>query len=256
MASCQQLITNYIDWLRQSIKFDENQHHCEITTPFLDRHNDALQIYVEERDGKLLLSDDGYTLADLRSTGFELTTPKRKALLQNILNGFGVKTEDDQLVVAATHKDFAQKKHNLVQAMLAVDDLFALAEPHVLSLFKEDVRLFLDTNGVQKFQDFKLAGKSGFDHRFDFALPKTRNKPERVLEAVNNLSKDHAASLAWAISDVKAIRDEPLDLLVFLNDVMNPPSPDNVAALEAYEIKPLFWSAREKALTLLDSVRQ
>lgn len=250
--NCRQLVTSYVDWVRTGFTINETQQYCEITTPFLDRHNDAIQIYVEQREGALWLTDDGYTIRDLRASGFELSTPKRRSHLASILNGFGVKSENDEIVTAATVKDFPQKKHNLIQAILAVHDLFALAEPHVLSFFKEDVRFFLDANNIQKFHDFKLTGKSGFDHKFDFALPRTQSKPERVLEAINNLTKDQAASLAWAASDIKAVREEALDVLVFINDVANPPAPDNVAALQAYDLKPLMWSARQQSIPLLN----
>jgi Domain of unknown function DUF1828/Domain of unknown function DUF1829 len=251
-TDCQNLIDGYIHWLKEGFILGEQGDHCEITTPFLDRHNDAIQIYLQEKNGSFVLSDDGYTISDLRSTGFEFTTPKRRELLTGILNGFGVRQADGELLTTATRADFAQKKHNLVQAILAVNDLFALSEHHILSFFKEDVRAFLEQHDIQKFQDFKLAGKSGFDHKFDFALPKTRNKPERVLEAVNLLSKDQAISLAWGVSDLKGIREEPLDVLVFINDVVNPPAPDNVSALQAYDIKTLLWSKREEALPLLN----
>ncbi len=249
---CQQLIEGYIGWLRQGFTLGEGRDYCEITTPFLDRHNDSIQLYLEEKNGSLVLSDDGYTIGDLRSTGFEFSTPKRKDLLNSILNGFGVKYEDGELFTTATRTDFAQKKHNLVQAILAINDLFALSAPHVLSFFKEDVRDFLEKHEIQKFRDFKLTGKSGFDHKFDFALPKTRIRPERVLEAVSMLTKDQATSLAWAVTDVKAVREEPLEVLVFINDIDNPPVPDNVSALQAYDIKPLLWSDREQALKFLN----
>jgi len=251
-TECQQLIDGYIDWLKQGFILAQDRDYCEITTPFLDRHNDSIQLYLEEKGGSFVLSDDSYTVSDLRSTGFEFSTPKRKALLHSILNGFGVKYEDGELSTTATRADFAQKKHNLVQAILAINDLFALSEPHVLSFFKEDVRNFLEQHEIQKFQDFKLSGKSGFDHKFDFALPKTRSRPERVLEAVNMLTKDQATSLAWAVSDVKSVREEPLDVLVFINDIVNPPTPDNISALQAYDIKTLLWSARDQALQSLN----
>lgn len=251
-TECQQLIDGYVTWLKEGFVVADVGEHCEITTPFLDRHNDAIQLYIEEKNGAFILSDDGYTVSDLRSTGFEFTTDKRKAMLTSILNGFGIKFEDGELLATATRTDFAQKKHNLVQAILAINDLFALAEPHILSFFKEDVRAFLELHEIQKFQDFKLAGKSGFDHKFDFALPKTRNKPERVLEAVNMLTKDRAATLAWAITDVKRVREEPLDVLVFINDILSIPEPDNIAALQAYDIKALMWSNREQSVQLLN----
>jgi hypothetical protein len=207
---------------------------------------------VQEKNGAFVLSDDGYTVSDLRSTGFEFTTDRRKEMLSSILNGFGVKFEDNELLATASRSDFAQKKHNLVQAILAINDLFALAEPHILAFFKEDVRAFLELHEIQKFQDFKLTGKSGFDHKFDFALPKTSNKPERVLAAVNMLTRDKAATLAWATTDVKAIRQEPLDVLVFVNDVLSAPDPDNLSALQAYDIKTLLWKTREESVQLLN----
>jgi len=41
-------------------------------------------------------------------------------------------------------QDFAQKKHSLLQAMLAVNDMFVMGEEHVLSLFREDVAVFVE----------------------------------------------------------------------------------------------------------------
>jgi hypothetical protein len=55
------------------------------------------------------------------------------------LNGFGVKLVDGVMEVRASKDDFPMRKHNLVQAMLAVNDLFYLASPIVSSLFLEDV---------------------------------------------------------------------------------------------------------------------
>jgi hypothetical protein len=130
--------------------------------------------------------------------------------------------------------------------------MFVMAQEHVLSLFKEDVALFLEAHQVPVFSDFKLSGKSGFDHKFDFGLPKTSSKPQRVLQAINNLSKDNATSLAFAVADVRGIRTEPLGALALINDAMRPPNPEYVAALRMYEIQALLWSQRQEALALLN----
>jgi hypothetical protein len=148
-------------------------------------------------------------------------------------------------------QDFAQKKHNLLQAMLAVNDMFVMGEEHVLSLFREDVAVFVELKQIPVFPDFKLSGRSGFDHKFDFGLPKTQRKPQRVLQAINNLSKDQALTFAFAVSDVRAIRAEPLQAFTFLNDADNPPNEDNLAAIKAYDVQPLFWSRRQEAIPLL-----
>ena len=182
----------------------------------------------------------------------EFTTEKRKSHLLTVLNGFGVRREGDEICVVGSLEDFPQKKHNLVQAILTVNDMFVMAEEHVLSLFKEDVALFLETHRVPAFSDFKLSGKSGFDHKFDFGLPKTPEKPQRVLQAINNLAKDNATSLAFAIADVRAIRSDPLGALAMINDTVGPPNEEYLAALRAYEVEPVIWSQRQQAISLLN----
>jgi hypothetical protein len=136
--------------------------------------------------------------------------------------------------------------------MLSVNDMFVMGEEHVLSLFKEDVAAFLESNQIPVFPDFNLSGRSGFNHTFDFGLSKTQRKPQRVVRAVNNLTKDQALSLAFAVADVRQIRAEPLQAFAFLNDADNPPNEDNLAAIRAYEVQPLLWSRRQEALPLLN----
>lgn len=251
-TECERLIGDYLRWLKQGLRVSELETSCKIATPFLDRHNDEIEIYVEKRNGGILLTDDGYTLSDLEASGMTFSTEKRKAHLTAILNGFGVKLEGDELHVPATPQDFPQKKHNLMQAMLAVNDMFVMSEEHVLSLFKEDVQRFLESNAIPVFPDFKLSGRSGFDHKFDFGLPKTQRKPQRVLQAINNLTKDQALSFAFAVADVRVIRTEQLQAFTFLNDVDHPPTEENLAAVRAYEIEPLLWSHRLDAIHALN----
>lgn len=99
----------------------------EISTPFVDRHNDFIQIYARRVNGHIVLTDDGHTLTDLEQGGFKLTSPKRQDLLNMTLRGFGVQCKDGSLSVESTPDLFALRKHNLIQAILAVNDLFYLA---------------------------------------------------------------------------------------------------------------------------------
>jgi hypothetical protein len=238
--------------LKVGLEVSELEKSCKIATPFLDRHNDEIEIYVERNNGNLLLMDDGYTIHDLASCGMSFNTEKRNAHLTAILNGFGVRREGDELRVHSTVQDFPQKKHNLVQAMLAVNDMFVMSEEHVLSLFKEDVQKFLEANNIPVFPEFNLIGRTGFSHKFDFGLPKTQRRPQRVLQAINNLTEDQATSFAFAVADVRVIRSEPLQAFTFINDVEHPPNDDNLSAIQAYDIRPLLWSNRNDALPELN----
>lgn len=251
-TECERLIDEYLRWLKQELRVKELEKSCQITTPFLDRHNDAIEIFVEKHDGSLRLTDDGYTVRDLRASGMEFTTEKRKHHLTAILNGFGVQLAEDELFVLGSPEDFPQKKHSIVQAILAVNDMFVMGEEHVLSLFKEDVAAFLVQNRIPVFEDLKLSGKSGLDHKFDFGIPKTQTKPQRVLQAINRLDKSGAMSLAFAVGDVRTLRTEGLGALAMLNDIVQVPHEEYIAVLRAYEISPLLWSQRQQMVAMLN----
>jgi hypothetical protein len=132
---CQTLTNSYVDWLRQGLTVETVNGACELTTPFLDRHNDHLQVYAVRKNGNIVLSDDGYILSDLRTSGLDVDTLKRKMVLEGVLNGLGVRMEHSQLMVEASAKNLGQRLHSLVQAMLAVNDMFVMAQPRVASFF-------------------------------------------------------------------------------------------------------------------------
>jgi len=140
----QRLMDAYHAWLKDQSTLRQIDAWVEITTPYLDRHNDYVQIYAKRSNGGFTLTDDGYTLEDLQQTGCKLDSRKRQDLLKMTLNGFGVQLEGSALQVHAAPESFAVRKHNLVQAILAVNDMFYLAVPMVASLFYEDVVAWLD----------------------------------------------------------------------------------------------------------------
>ena len=123
------LLESYHVWLKDKTVLRMVDQWVEIATPYLDRHNDALQIYAKRENGGFILTDDGYTIDDLEEGGCKLESRKRQDLLKMTLNGFGVQIEDRALQVHASPENFGLRKHNLVQAMLAVNDMFYLGCP-------------------------------------------------------------------------------------------------------------------------------
>lgn len=239
------LLDEYWEWLRGKTTLRELDDRVEITTPYLDRHNDYLQIYAERRDGGFVLSDDGYVLEDLELSGCKIDTDKRESLLKMTLNGFGVRKNAKTLQVSASKDNFALRKHTLLQAMLAVNDLFYLASPVVASIFYEDVVAWLDRSEIRYAPRVKFTGKSGYDHMFDFIIPKSRARPERILRAVNRPSRDTAQTTAFSWIDTKEVRPPESRAYAILNDSENP-IPDSVHnAFLNYDVRPVAWSARD-----------
>lgn len=247
MTDMNALVENYYRWLKDKTIWKEsaNSAWAEITTPYLDRHNDYIQIYLKKIEDGFLLSDGASTLQGLAQEGCSLASPRRQKLLQTILNGFGVGFERDALQVKATPDNFALRKHSLLQAILSVNDMFYLAEPHVASLFFEDVRSWLDLSRIRYSEHISFIGKSGFARKFDFVIPKSPDAPERIIKTINNPVKNSADSIIMDWLDSKEVRPENSLAYAFVNDNDRQVSSNVTDALKSYNIKPVLWSLRE-----------
>lgn len=247
ISEVQSLMDQYWIWLREQTRLREIDDWIEITIPYLDRHNDNLQIYVKRSDEGFVLTDDGYVIEDLEQSGCKIDTAKRRALLRMTLNGFGVRLRKSgkALEVDASAENFALRKHNFVQAMLAVNDLFYLASPTVASLFHEDVAAWLDDLNIRYTPSVKLAGKSGYDHRFDFVIPKSERQPERVLRAINRPNRNTAQMAVFSWIDTKEVRSPDSRVYAILNDSERPVSENILGSMREYDVLPILWSDRE-----------
>lgn len=245
VLDCHQLVETYAHWLKEKVKVKKIGDVCELTTPFVDRHNDYMQIYIKATPSGVVLTDDGYIIRDLEISGLEFNTERRRNELNNILNGFGVKLHGDCLEVEARPDNFPQKKHNLLQAMLAINDLFVLTPAKVASFFKEDVERFLSLHDIRFTKDINFIGKTGFTHHFDFVIPSSKKEPERILKAINNPTKNYVFAMIFSWDDTRKIRSENSIALAVLNDQDKEITSDTLHALKAYEIEPMVWSKRE-----------
>jgi hypothetical protein len=249
----EKLLGDYRAWLKDKTTLREvNGSWVEITTPYLDRHNDALQIYARSENGGYILTDDSYTIHDLEASGCNLHTEKRQDLLKMTLNGFGVQLENEALEVHASPETFPARKHNLIQAILAINDLFYLAKPVVESLFFEDVVAWLDINDIRYTPKVKFTGTSGFDHLFDFVIPKSpRKQPERIIKTINRPTRDNAEAFIYAWTDTRDVRPTESRAFAVLNDTEQAVSGGVLDAFRKYQMQPVPWSRRGEVVTEL-----
>ncbi|MFN5058680.1 MAG: DUF1829 domain-containing protein [Chloroflexota bacterium] len=239
------LISEYYTWLRAKTSVQPvDAQWSVITTPYLDRHNDYLQMYVRALpSGGYELSDDGYTITDLADSGCDMSTPRRQQLLRTTLNGFGVTRDGDALVVRGEFDQFATKKHNLVQAMLSINDMFYTTTSHQSSIFVEDVSAWFDTQEVRYTSNVKLTGTSGLDHRFDFVIPKSRHAPERLIQVINRPNSDTTQLTLFQFTDIRHHRQPDGQCIVLINDEQ-PVRASFLQGFRNYDIVPVLWSRR------------
>lgn len=253
-----ELLDNYYEWLKQNTIVNEIGEYTEVTTPFLDRHNDCIQFYMKKIDSKnIFITDDGYVLSDLEDCGFNINTPRRKNLLETILLNHHIKLDEDNCLTVTTSVDkFAIAKHFYIQGILAINDLYNINRKNVASLFIEDISSFFDDNELSYNENIKLTGKSGLDHNIEYLFSpiKRKNIPERYLKAINNPDNNNTKSTLFIWDDIKNARKTENKMYVILNDSNSKVNSNIIEAYKNYGIEPLLWSKKEEILKTIKAV--
>lgn len=156
----EEMLDDYTIWLRNEITTNFGEYQ-ELTTPYLDRHNDYLQIYVKaEENGNIILTDDGYIISNLNMSGIKfIKNSSRKQRLDSIISNYGLTLVGDDIVATCTIKNFPKTKHMMLQALLLIDDIFQTNRENTKNFFLEDLSNFFDTNKMYPIRDFTLLEK-------------------------------------------------------------------------------------------------
>ena len=247
----QKMINEYADWLKSEITVHEYGEYYELTTPYLDRFNDYLQIYVkQDESGKITMTDDGYIIGNLRSSGISLRAgSNRKLMLDRIISNFSLHLDNNAITAVASAKNFPQKKHLMVQAMLAIDDMFEVSPENTKSFFIDDIQSFFDENEIYYSRDFSLIGKTGSLYSYEFHFQRTKHKPEIFCKAINRIKESNRNLTIFNWIDTKEKRNNEGKLIAILNDE-NTVSQVDIDALKEYDIEPIPFSNRMDHITL------
>jgi len=244
-------IKAYTDWIKTNSAQKFVNGYTEVTTPFLDIHNDMIQFYVQKDGNQFFFTDDGYTLTDIEMNGISLSTQKRKELVTNLADLLNVKVENGAITARTNNPIFvAQTMHKMIQAILKFGDMLYLASPQVRSLFMDDVKRYLDSYDIRFISSPMYAGRSGLPQRFDFVIPKSKKSPERIITTINRPSRQSIQSAIFAWNDVKDSNKDGAISYLILNDQ----SKKNIAFKEAameYGMKAFWWDERDEYIDLL-----
>lgn len=255
MSWIDERISEYYAWLRDNtvIRQDGGTEWYAVSTPFVGQFNDHIEIFVKREDGRILLSDDGETLANLEMVGVNFSKSAwRKEMLRKALRNYGVALDgDNELTVTATDDSFASRKHDLLSAIMRVSDFDVLAKDNVVSVFTEDVQRYLDELGVIYTPTFILRGKSGLDSTFDFQI--AGKKSELVVRSFPSLKQNSVGNFVFSLHDVKRKREEDTGKefrsMALVDDTVSEPPRKFVDALKAYGTEVVMWSCKETVLS-------
>ena len=240
------LVEQYQLWLKDKTTLKSvHADWVEISTPFLDRRNDFIQLYAASGDaGGYQITDDGNTIRDL-----ELSAQFRYAETQGVTPDHSEwlpsRSKARRAQRTRERRQFCSEKTCADPGHTGGQRHVLLATPTVLSLFKEDVQKWLEHSDIRFVPNIQFIGKTGYIHHFDFAIPGSRAAPERIIKAIGNPNKDAALAYVTSWIDTSDQRPPSSQALAFLNDSGRTVGAPVLDALRQYDISPVLWSQRE-----------
>lgn len=240
---------DYYSFLKEKtlISTSNSSDWVEISTPFVGLFNDTVDIYAKKEGNRIILSDDGNTLRDLELSGLEISrSPKRKEILDRILINYGVRINNEELITEATERDFPQKKLNLISAISETADMYYLARHTVASVFREDVKSYLDEQELIYTPYFISKGSTGLEFTFDFQI--AYRNTEIVIKSFNSVNKMNLPHFLFTWDDIKKVREQQTQKdiigLAVINDIDREVSDEYLSALDNKGAQYILWSQR------------
>lgn len=241
-------INEYFDWLKKETVVKDVGEWIEESTPFLDSHNDSIQIYIKLLgSGEILMSDDGNTLRDL---DFMPSNVKKQRLeiINHCLKRYGIDREGDELITYANIDTIYQKRHFFLQCIMSINDV--MLPPNVKISNKEayakTVKSFFEEKKISYVSNIGIVGKSGISHSVDFIIPKRENSPEKIISTLNKPDLQHAKISTFNLIDIREGREDSSEQIVLLNDIDKEVRDNTLEIFKHYEILPIKWSERDK----------
>ncbi|WP_294836632.1 DUF1828 domain-containing protein [uncultured Lactobacillus sp.] len=259
MLDAKKLNKQYLDWIKKSYEYNQlDNGTVEIVSPFLDNFSDEIGMYaIQQKNGKIKLTDDGWTLDNLNSMGININKSKnRKSILEQQTRSYGIEVIDGELCTEVSEIDFPVAKHRLLQAIIFVNDMFMMAPKTTSKIFFEDVDNFFTENNIRTTKNASYIGQSGLTHRYEFSIPGFKDEaPLRLIKtmAVGN-NPMFAKSIVTDVMQTKpVIKNENPKFYVMLNNrnknnEIIEINPDILNLFDNSSIRPVLYSEREKYL--------
>lgn len=247
----------YEDWNNKSLDLESFNGFIEITTPFVDMHHDLIQLYfIRETDNSFRITDDGHILNELTMLEIDIkSSQKRSEFLETTLNTFGVQHNEktDELFTSFNDvNEYPEKQHRLIQCMLRISDMLLTSRHSVISIFTEEITAFFEEQDVLFIEGASFTGVSGKPQNFDFALPHTKKRRQKLIKAINNPSPDNYKSPLFSWLDVRDARKKS-DFIVLANDINKSIADNFIEPFRNYSVEVLAWSKRHEWVETLQN---
>lgn len=249
----------YLNWYEEKLIFSNLSNNVvRIDSPFKDNSLDNIIIYAlyNPSNDTITLTDDGYTIFGLENNGIFMKKSKyRRKIFEEQLSAYGVKYNDmtNEIYVKTGQQNFNKVKHNLLQCLIFVNDMYILSKPKIQNIFTEDVAIKLDEHNIAYGRDLPIIGTSGMVHSFDFFISARKNQKEKFINAISNPNNQMIikSKVTDAIQAKKIKRQRPNEFIFILNDSNKEINNQNTTFLQENDINTILYSELDKKANML-----
>lgn len=242
---------SYVNWIRENTHLSDGLNNSiEISSPFIDSLNENIKLYVVPESNDIKVTDDGYTIWNLETTGMVFRKgSQRERILLDIMERYSVDIDlsTKELYIKTDNDNLGMAIHVLTQTILSVSDLLRFNKKNIKNLFYEEVNNYFTQNKeiFDYFPDFEIQGKSKLMHRFDYLMT-TQNKQKKLVKLVNSLDQVQLERilLSWQDTSQQRIKkyNENLGMVALINDSQKKISSKFEIAFAQYGIEPIGFS--------------
>lgn len=244
----EEIISSCLEWLKEGFAVQALGGAYEVTTPFLDRRNDHIQIYVSKQDDGFIISDDGNTVSDMAEGGFNLKLDSKTKLLNHTIHGYGVIQDNKVLRLEAEHSNLGQRMNFMIQAIMALNNIMpvpAVPVKSLMSLFRRRVIETLSAQGFQHQPKVPALGISGYKHQMETITRPDEPPTTLYFKAFYTPDKRSVSRFLFKLHDIYTGEAEIQKSVAVLNNEEKQVSERELAALEKYGVVPALWTWRE-----------
>jgi hypothetical protein len=148
----------------------EVRGYTRIRTPFLYPDGDVIDVFLDERDGAVTVTDMGETVRWLRMQSLSpRRSPKQARLVEDVCLNHGLELYRGMLQARVRPEEgLAPVVLRVAQGALRVADIWFTMRTRSVELITEEVEAFLSERQVTFERDQSLTGRSGRTWRPDF----------------------------------------------------------------------------------------
>ena len=201
--------------------------YTRIRTPFLYPDGDVIDLYWDEQDGNITITDLGGSLGWLSmQTASPKKTAKQRRLIQDICTNHGIEQYRGMLMLRVKPgDDVADKVSRLSQAVIRVTDLWFTFRHRAVQSITDEVGEFLGEKSIRYDRGERLPGRSGNIWKVDFHT-RTASKSSLVnvlcsgSKAAAHKVTEHIVTLWHDLSHLN-LGEESLQFVSLLDDTVD-----------------------------------